>query len=600
MARKFLTHIDLNKLELQNAVIQNLMVAPDNPAVGQIYFDTTLGYLRTYVGIVNMEPTWKNASIGADGAQGTTGAQGVQGETGIQGETGAQGIQGETGATGDQGIQGAEGMQGIQGYEGAQGATGANADILSVNGPLSVVDTELNLNYGAGLGLSGSDLVVNVNTDNLRTDGGVGENLLDVKLGAALTTDASGIAVNIGSGLDTDGDGKLIVDTTTIATKAYVDATAQGLDVKASVKVASTAQISLSGPTVAVIDGISISDGNRILVKNQDDTSENGIYVKDGLSLVRPDDALPGTTLTKGAFVFVENGTNAGKGFVVSDLDAAVGSQTVVWTQFSETGNYITSVSSELAVTDGELSIASTLTGKTFQGEVNFQSAGGAGLDNNYVNVDNSTGKMTVHSGYDLDVAASGTVNITSNNSDIVLNPDGAAKVGTDVIVTETATQTLSNKSIGDHVSWRTIDDTIAATTQVSALDYSLTTSTSYGNIEFDSAASIILNDGGGENNVFIGSIADANIIATQGWVNSKKYTETITPVSPFEATQFDIFHGLGTNDVTVQVRDATTGALVETDVVNVFYVGPQLYASSISFAVAPAEGETYRVVITA
>ena len=57
MARKYLTPIDLTKLELQNAKIQNLATAPASPVTGQIYFDTVLGYLRVWDGTA-----WKNTS----------------------------------------------------------------------------------------------------------------------------------------------------------------------------------------------------------------------------------------------------------------------------------------------------------------------------------------------------------------------------------------------------------------------------------------------------------------------------------------------------------------------------------------------------------
>ena len=43
MALSYLTDINLNKNELQNAVVQKLATAPSTPAEGQIYYDSTVG-----------------------------------------------------------------------------------------------------------------------------------------------------------------------------------------------------------------------------------------------------------------------------------------------------------------------------------------------------------------------------------------------------------------------------------------------------------------------------------------------------------------------------------------------------------------------------
>ena len=61
-------------------------------------------------------------------------------------------------------------------------------------------------------------------------------------------------------------------------TKAYVDLTVQGLEPKQSVRAASTASIAaLSGPMT--IDGVALVAGDRVLVKDQAQAKENGIYV---------------------------------------------------------------------------------------------------------------------------------------------------------------------------------------------------------------------------------------------------------------------------------------------------------------------------------
>jgi hypothetical protein len=131
------------------------------------------------------------------------------------------------------------------------------------------------------------------------------------------------------------------------ATKGYVDAARQGLDVKRSVRVATTAALTLSGALVNgnSIDGVTLVTGDRVLVKDQETPSQNGIYVvlaEEGTA-VRATDA-DGTadtgTVSGGTFTFVEEGTlYADSGWVVSSNGAiTVGTNAMEWVQFSGAG----------------------------------------------------------------------------------------------------------------------------------------------------------------------------------------------------------------------------------------------------------------------
>ena len=122
------------------------------------------------------------------------------------------------------------------------------------------------------------------------------------------------------------------------ATKAYVDAVKTGLDVKDSCKVATTGNITLSG--TQTIDGVSVAADERVLVKDQTDASENGIYDCKAGAWARSSDFDSNTEVTSGAFTFVEQGTvNADAGFVLTtDGSITVGTTDLAFTQFSGAG----------------------------------------------------------------------------------------------------------------------------------------------------------------------------------------------------------------------------------------------------------------------
>lgn len=122
------------------------------------------------------------------------------------------------------------------------------------------------------------------------------------------------------------------------ATKAYVDAARSGLDVKASVRVATTENITLSG--TQTIDGISVIAGDRILVKDQSTSSANGIYDVAAGAWPRSSDADISAEVTTGMFTFVSEGTvNADSGYVLTTNDTiTLGSTSLTFVQFSGAG----------------------------------------------------------------------------------------------------------------------------------------------------------------------------------------------------------------------------------------------------------------------
>ena len=162
---------------------------------------------------------------------------------------------------------------------------------------------------------------------------------------------------------------------TDAATKGYVDSTSQGLDVKNSVRAATTGNRALTGLTA--VDTVAIVDGDRVLVKDQTIASENGIYVAHSGAWERAADAVNGD-ISGGTFTFVEDGaTQADSGWVVSTNGAiVVGTDPIAWTQFSGAGQLSATHGVALAgavfsavtddttitVTDGALSVAHGLT----------------------------------------------------------------------------------------------------------------------------------------------------------------------------------------------------------------------------------------------
>lgn len=124
-------------------------------------------------------------------------------------------------------------------------------------------------------------------------------------------------------------------------TKQYVDGIAAGMDYKTSVRAATTANITLTGPQT--IDGVSLVAGNRVLVKDQTTGNQNGIYVVAAGAWTRATDADTGPKLDGGSTVWVDEGTvNGDTGWtVVNDGSVTIGTTVINWTQTSGLGQVV-------------------------------------------------------------------------------------------------------------------------------------------------------------------------------------------------------------------------------------------------------------------
>lgn len=180
-----------------------------------------------------------------------------------------------------------------------------------------------------------------------------------------LTNKVLGTNVDLGANLDA-GTYRITNlgapdQSTDAATKAYVDAAVEGLHVHEAARVAVQGNISIAnglenGDTAG---GVTLATGNRVLLKDQTNPAENGIYVVQvsGAAL-RALDFDTATEIDSGDFVFVSEGTYANTGWVQTLKPATIGTDPLNFTQFSGAGTFTAGTGLDLNGTEFVLDLS--------------------------------------------------------------------------------------------------------------------------------------------------------------------------------------------------------------------------------------------------
>jgi len=276
--------------------------------------------------------------------------------------------------------------------------------VLSSEDTIDVQNSTLTLAEGQ---ISGSKIT----TDTLPL--GKITNISSMKVLGNTTENSSSVSEITLSNNNSLNDSGTVISTQS-AIKYYIDSVASGLDVKGSCVVATTENISLNN-TTTTIDGITLSNGNRILVKDQISPSENGIYIySDSGTWSRSTDFNNNTTVTSGSFSFVEKGNiNVDSGFVVTTDTIDIENSPLEFSQFSGSGqiipgNGISKSGNTLTIDNSVTTLvgSQTLTNKTLTTpEINGGTINGATI---------ATSNITVGSGKTLNVSA-GTLTLADD-----------------------------------------------------------------------------------------------------------------------------------------------------------------------------------------
>ena len=374
------------------------------------------------------------------------------------------------------------------------------------------------------------------------------------------------------------------------ANKGYVDDRAAGLDPKESVVVGTTAAATLASDfeNGDTLDGITLATGNRVLIKDQADASENGVYTVNASGApTRAADFDTSAEATAGAFFFVERGTaNANRGYVLQAKAGGgsytIGTDDLVFSQFSgagqidagagltKSGDTLNVVAGDgITVNANDVTLAASTAGDGItytSGVLSIStSAAGDGLGI-------ASGVLSVN------IVAAGGLETSSDSLQIKLD-SGVAGLAT----------TGSGLAIKSDIAGTGITYTAGVLTSDAANLAGSGSGGVTGTLPIANGGTGTTTAANARTNTFL-AVGDSSGSSrtTSNPVLGRTVAQSVGNAS---ATSFTITHGLGSRDIIVQVYDNASYDTVIADVVRT-----DTDTCTVSFSTAPASS-AYRVV---
>ena len=388
------------------------------------------------------------------------------------------------------------------------------------------------------------------------------------------------------------------VASTDAATKQYVDDVAQGLHTHDSCNAATTTTLAtISGGTVTynngtsgvgatltttgtytTIDGVTLSNGMRILVKDEVTTANNGIYVRTSATvLTRADDFNTPTEMAGGDFTFVTAGTvYDNTGWVMPDAVTTVGTSPVVWVQFSGAGTY--TAGTGLTLTGSVFSISNTAVtaGAYGNGDYNatftvnsqgqLSAAANVAITANAANLSGTVLKSTIVTSSLTSVGTLTTLSISGNAN--IGNVGAAAGVFTSVSGNGSSLSSITGANVTGAVAFATTANAVAGANVSGQVGNALVAGTVYTGAQSNITAVGTLASLSVSGNANVGNIGTAGLIVATGNITGGNLVTAGALSVTGNANVGNIGGGLGVYTTLSASGNVTGGNLVSTGTV--------------------------------